>query len=488
MKKLLSTVLALMMVLTTFAMLVPTASAATPKTVYENNFENVGTDLNLTNIDAKIGWVLTSEVEVKDGADTNHGSAAIETVSGNKVLRLKRDNEGTTSMSFLVANDADLVNGFVIEYDFCYPAVSYEADGTTPKFNKDGEANCGEFVGNTTKGGDSTGWHVQIQMTGGIRNGIRTNKWSANTSTKWSTTDVRDKWYSAKIVMAPNGDEGSCTVYVKEKGASTWAAEDKYTSNYDNVTKDGVIQFMVRRRIDVMLDNVKITTEIPDAKTIKVNGVDQSVNIGTCDLTKLTEGEFAFAVINGSEIVKDTKYAVTTSTTSIDVYSLSVTDLKGASIRTTDDAALRFQTAIAKAEYDALVAAKTAGVLKNVELGIMTMDYATLGSLGVLKMDTQGATKVVANGVSAYGEDNYVFNGVIEVADDKLNTRYAAIGYVTVTFADDSTLTVATAYDKYTKVRSVAEIAQTITFKENHGLTDAQLAVVKTYAAAYVAE
>ena len=73
-----------------------------------------------------------------------------------------------------------------------------------------------------------------------------------------------------------------------------------------------------------------------------------------------------------------------------------------------------------------------------------------------------------------------------QAAAQRLNTKYAATGFVIITFNDDTTLEVVARYDRYTQARSVAEIAQTLTFDENHGLTAAQLQVVNTFAAAYV--
>ncbi|MBQ9086713.1 MAG: hypothetical protein IJY47_05960 [Clostridia bacterium] len=282
MKKILSTVLALVMVLATFTMLVPTASAAESRAqkTWSWDFEDASLEgLNLTNIEEKLGWQLKTPNVLVDEVET-HGFASVEAVSGGSALRLKRDawtgtnNSDANSLALQLCQDGSLAAGFTIEYDFYYPESSAGDFSTT--YNADNETNCGEFVGNSLNGGDAGTWHVQLQMKGTQRNGIRSNTWNANTSGNWTTdTETRGKWYSAKIVME---SESGMTIYTKAQSAAEWTQVSSYESDFTSYTEDGVIQFMVRRRIDIMIDNVKVTAnaEYPAAYGVQAGTITQN--------------------------------------------------------------------------------------------------------------------------------------------------------------------------------------------------------------------
>ncbi|MBQ9086414.1 MAG: hypothetical protein IJY47_04425 [Clostridia bacterium] len=455
------------------------AMSSSRKTYYSNNFDDAAlatkTDKDLMTAIGWTGWVdnvyAANTLKIQDGA-----------------LVVTGQDSGFTT--FLVKEDDALLEDYTIEYKFKYLVTDARND------------RCAYFLsGAWSDAHNQAGvWHAQPRINGTFLNSTKgdNNSWNETTMPAYSTTTAEGatekgqlQWFSVRIDV--NSETGNKVTLKDAEGnvlLTDTLTEGEMTkakdTTYAAATWNKYLRFLCYEKVDVIIDDIAVYKD--EAVTVKINGEDESLLPATYNLANYTEGDFAFAVINGTEVVKDASYTVTADTVSIDVYSLGVTTLKGAAIRTTDAAALRFQTSIAKAEYDALVAAKTANLIKGFEVGTLSIDYATLGALGQLKLDTAGATKTAATEVLAYGEDNYVFNGVIEVAADKITAKYAAVGYATITFADDSTITVVSAYDRYVHARSVAEIAQTITFDEDHGLTDAQLAVVNTYAAAYVAE
>lgn len=471
-------------------------SAVAKEVIYTQNFDNVtGADTAATLL--ALGWTTEQEwiPETESSVKVENGRLIVDAVTDQEELVILKDN-------------AKLTEGYIIECDL--EVISNQVKnaetgewGDGPKDNAVGFHTS--LATDWTQRAGRHGWISQVRAYAGLLAG-------SENGTGWKNVSNQAKrpWF---VAMAPEGtpdaqlangnrihwraefDKAGQVIktYAKPyaEGEVTWTAEDLQAESaqadyMDLLTDD--LRFVCYKGMKVAIDNLTVFQNIPTP--IPVNGESTPLAYGAIDLAKFTEGTFAFAIINGSQVVTESGYTMDKYVTSIDVYSLGVNALKGASIRTTAEAGLRFRTAIAKADLDALKAAKEAGVIKGYEVGTLTIDYATLGALGQLKLDTEGATKVVAADadIVAYGESDYAVNCVIDVAADKLNTRYAAAGYVIVEFNDGSKLELTAKYDKYTMVRSVAEIAQTITFDEAHGLTAAQLQQVNTYAAAYVAE
>ena len=473
-------------------------NAVSRDVIYTQNFDAV-TGANTTEVLTALGW----ETEQEWAADTQ-SSVAVE--GGRLIVDAVTDQE-----EFVVLKDnAKLLGGYIIECDIEIlnntkwdEATSAWVDGPTDNAVGFVSSLCTDW----TQRAGRHGWWSQIRAYCGVLAG-------SEDGTGWKNVDNKTKmdWFMAESAEGATQAQLAKNVrihwraefdldgkiiksYAKhyvEGQEVAWTADDlRAQSNQEGyealVTDD--LRFIVYKGMKVALDNLTVFKNIPTP--IPVNGETTPVAYGALDLSTFVDGTFAFAVINGTQVVTESGYTMDKYVTSIDVYSLSVTALKGASIRTAGDAALRFRTAVSKADIDGLNAAMELGAVTDVEFGTLVIDYATLGALGQLKLDTEGATKVLIEGdddVSEYGTDDYALNCVIEVAADKLNTKYAAAGYVIVTFNDGSKLELTAKYDKYTMVRSVAEIAQTITFDEAHGLSAAQLQVVNTYAAAYVAD
>lgn len=464
--------------------------------IYSQNFDAI-TGADTAAVLLALGWRTEQEwiPETESSVKVEEGRLIIDAV--------------TEQEEFVVLeNNAKLTEGYIIECDI--EVLSNQVKNAETGEMVDGpQDNAVGFVSslcpNWEQRAGRHGWWSQVRAYAGLLAG-------SEDGTGWKNVDNKTKrpWF---VEMAPEGtaapqlatnnrihwraefdkDGAVIKTYAKPytEGGTIWGMDDLQAqsnqADYLSLLTDD-LRFIAYKGMKVAIDNLTVYQNTP--YTVTVNGTETTVVNGPVDLGGFAESGFAFAVVNSSDVVTDSACYFTPAVKSIDVFGLSVNALKGASIRTTASAALRFRTAIAKADYDALVAAKTAGIIKNFEVGTLTIDYATLGALGQLKLDTEGATKVVAAAadVVAYGESDYAVNCVIDVAADKLNTKYAAAGYAIVEFNDGTKLELTAKYDKYTMVRSVAEIAQTITFDEAHGLSAAQLQQVNTYAAAYVAE
>ena len=471
-------------------------SAVAKDVIYSQNFDAVtGADTAATLL--ALGWRTEQEwiPETESSVKVENGRLIVDAVTDQEEL-------------VVLENNAKLTGGYIIECDVEILGNQVK-NAETGEWGDGPQDNAVGFVSSLspdfTKRAGRQGWWTQIRAYAGCLAG-------SEDGTGWKNVANKTKlpWF---VALAPEGtaapqlatnnrihwraefdkDGAVIRTYAKPyaEGEVSWTsadlqAESAQADYLDLVTDD--LRFIAYKGMKVAIDNLTVFQNIPTP--IQVNGETTPVAYGALDLSRFTEGTFAFAIINGTQVVTEAGYTMDKYVTSIDVYSLSVNALKGASIRTTAEAGLRFRTSIGKADLDALKVAKEAGVIKGYEVGTLTIDYATLGALGQLKLDTEGATKVVAADadIVTYGDGNYAVNCVIDVAADKLNTKYAAAGYVIVEFNDGSKLELCAKYDKYTMVRSVAEIAQTITFDEAHGLSAAQLQQVNTYAAAYVAE
>ena len=468
------------------------ALTSTRTVFYQNDFNGI-TATDTAGILAALGW----RTEQEWAADT---LSSVSIVDGRLVVDARSGQEEL----IVLENCEGLLEGYAIECDIEVLGNGKEKDG---QWDPTGgpEDNC---VGwHTMLSPDFKaragrhGWISQVRAYAGLLAG-------SEDGTGWKNVanNKLQEWF---VALAPEGtpshqlainvrihwraefDPATKTVKTYAKAYSAdelvWTGDnlcaESDQTGYESLLTDD-LRLVVYSGMKVAIDNLCVFKD--SAVNATVNGEATTLMPGPINLEDFADGNFAFAVINGTEIVTDPAYNVTASLQSIDVYSLSVTAVKGAAIRTTADAALRFKTMVSKAEYDVLLTAKTAGIIKDVQIGTLSIEYETLGAMNLLKMDTEGAEKTFATEVIARGEENYTFEKVIEVAADKLNTKYAATGFVIITFNDDTTLEVVARYDRYTQARSVAEIAQTLTFDENHGLTAAQLQVVNTFAAAYV--
>ena len=310
-------------------------------------------------------------------------------------------------------------------------------------------------------------------------------------------TEVR---YHLKLEVSPT--EG-LALYVKTsmKGAykrlGQWSEEDirLFTEDYKDCHDENV-RLILQTGCDVTIDNLAVYAPGTDyvateeVVKVKVNGKETELPLGECDLSKLVDGEFLFAVING-RVVLDPLATISYDTKTIDIYSLSLNTLEGVAVRTDKTAALRWLTTVNQDEYNALQSAVKAGIIKNFEIGTIMMKTADLKNSGVLDIDQgkTGADVQVFEGdwvsTDAY-EGMYLYSGVKDdISKDDYNTRYCGVGYATVTLKNGKKLNVYGDFDRYVHSRTVSEVATAALQDDANGLKAKQEKRVKKFAKAY---
>lgn len=259
-KKLLSTVLALVMAWSTLTLLAPMAtaeseeSASTTKTVYSQNFDSLTESTNDAAVLSAIGW---SQIE---RTATTYGSAIVPDGEG-KVLRLTTGGSGTRS--FTVIEDDALKNDYVITYDFKYANSGGTAGETA------------QFMGYNDVTNATGTWHVQPRLGGNFLNGYRLDNgtWGVTNMTQNSQyisgTDVIGVWYTLRIEVS--FDHG-VSVYMKprtdtETDWTQWGYTSVYDASMKTVSKtldnflSGAIGFRMGVVVDVYLDNIRIEAQ-----------------------------------------------------------------------------------------------------------------------------------------------------------------------------------------------------------------------------------
>ena len=500
MKKLLSTLLAVVMVFATFAMLIPTATAAAnePTVLYEQNFDDAALASKTGDELAQALWGANVEddpaTEDVNEAKLNYkiGEAARLAIVDGK---LEVDADADVNFEALLVEDERIKEqGVVVEAEYMF---------------REGEKTSGRFLMFTPK--DVVGRNdINTLLVAPYNNATSRTAWRNNTSGGWAplmfgpnveasgTTGAK---YKMKGVFSP--EEGP-KLYVAAWNAQTNAYGDYVDIGHfegDNLTayqqsmKDVADMFcgtMIMRLQNcnmVTLDNVKVTLLEKQTYNVKINGVDTTIEAaGEYDLTPhLPEvGEFCFAMVDGVK-VESTTVTITENTNEIDIYTLSVDTMDGAALTTGDTTSVRWQAGIAKAEYDALVALKDAGKIKNIEVGVMYIEAKSLGRGEEPTLETEGIQKVAATLATSAYTDMVLFNGdTAAITADNYNTAYAGRSYLVVTFADDTTITLVGDYNNGFHARSAAGLAVAAVADVDNGLSDAQAEKVEAIAAAYV--
>ncbi len=329
MKKVLSVVLALVMVLATMTMLVPTASAAVSvtdggmttgaggKVYYEQNFNNLDATLVDKDLADAIGWARPG-----DGATMYLENGALRVVSQYTPdgVYPASANSWAGGYTTNVLTEADLTkNAIVLEYKFTYnrraadPANDLTVtakDGTSKTVKADGQGTY-QFAAFTYSGGDR--YIPRINMGGNLiqnplkapiasaqsdawRNGaftvyntptggtsytnieLNNNPSDSNAGTYSST--IMDKQYSVKVVVDPVAkfyyayvDGVLCATMTMGWEDDFQVAKDK--AGIENLVTD-TLKLVVKCGIDVTLDDIKISEYVP-AMTISevmVNGAN----------------------------------------------------------------------------------------------------------------------------------------------------------------------------------------------------------------------
>ena len=302
--------------------------------------------------------------------------------------------------------------------------------------------------------------------------------------------------YQLRLEVSP---EDGLALYARREGDTeytrlgTWT--DEFKGAYSNCLDDNV-RLILQCDCDVTIDNLAVypmsvaSEPYVEQAGVKVNGEDRMLAVGEMDLSTLTDGEFLFAVVDGSVTVNSV-VDITSDTKVIDIYTLTVDTLDGAALRTTGTPALRWMSTISTAEYDALMAAVENGVIKDFEIGTLIIKWEDLGRSGVLDMDQieNGAAAQVFDGEwiesDAY-KGRYLYAGVSEdISEENYNVRYCGVGYGTVTLNNNRKLNVYGGFDRYVHARSASQVASTAWLDENSGLSQEQRRAIRSCAQAY---
>ena len=262
MKKIVSILLALVMVVATCTALVTTTSAATntalPKTW---NFESdSGTGTALLN---SIGWTPLSD------------TANLTATLSNGTLHLQNNSASTIYM--LVCENEALQGAYTIQYDFKYAAK-------TGNYNSVKDS-AGFFSGNNGTSVAGT-WHVQPRLYGQLLNAPKTdgNNWINSTrmgSNRFGTliddgdgnatnNVVTEQWFTVKIEYYPGS---MVKASIMSRGSSTPLVTDVYSEDQiaasaaTNGFVSKYLRFNLGNYVDIYLDNISITTKdyLPEA-------------------------------------------------------------------------------------------------------------------------------------------------------------------------------------------------------------------------------
>ncbi|MBQ9086950.1 MAG: hypothetical protein IJY47_07160 [Clostridia bacterium] len=310
MKKLLSMILAIFMLLGTFTALVTTASAATNTSVSKTwDFENVsGEDSALLEA---LGWT----------AQSSAGTLKASVTDG--VLRLQ--NPTKTREDLLVCDNVALRDGFTLQYDFMYseatdlPASVSWNDKSYTQYN--GKADESAHFSGDSGTGDNNTWHVQPRMNGDFLNSPKNSSW-IDTSKMYSryASTVFGQWFTLRIEFST--DYGVCT-YLKPRESETWTKTDYYSAETLATAKDSSTNFIsrylrlvIRGLVDVQLDNISLspldqlpkfigyqTAQTNDTFTLRlITAIENKSGTKVGYLLKVSYYDEATGVLNTSEL------------------------------------------------------------------------------------------------------------------------------------------------------------------------------------------
>ena len=266
MKRILSVLLALVMVVGTCTALVTTASAATNTTVPKVwNFDE-------SSLSGKTDAALLSSIGWTDLNGTSGLKASI------KEGTLHLQNPTGSSISLLMCDNELLKEAYTIQYDFKYSAksdlsngsVSIKVGNTTKEYTQYNEKTdeSAHFSGAYSTG-DSSTWHVQPRINGQLLNSPKNNDNGWVDTTKMTPTyasTVLEQWFTMRIDYS---SEDGVSVFVKPRGAAEWSRTDSYspetlakakTNSSGFVTQ--YLRLTLRCLVDVCLDNISIDNRL----------------------------------------------------------------------------------------------------------------------------------------------------------------------------------------------------------------------------------
>ncbi len=512
MKKLLSTLLALAMVLTTMAMLIPSVMAAgQTEPLFEDDFSNeeyaslTGEEL-IKKIFGKN--TLRDTRYIYGGSEAAPMEASI--VDGALDIYIPSNNSsfgGTLSgqSNFVVklASDSKISEqGFIVECEYVFHALGKQPD------NSDVDARMFGFSADSIVQQADKNTLMTLAYNGAVsRTAVRnsTGTWTINeTGDEVSYSGNQETKYKMKSVFLP--EEGA-TLSVATWDAAAGAYGDyqllgKFDEAQTTVYKEYIASdegkalfgdnaiMKIQHGNRVTIDNLTVTMIEKETYDLTINGEAVSIeSAGQLDLTPYYEGTFLFAVVDGV-VVKSNFIDVTADTSVIDIYTADLDTLDGAALTTGETTAIRWMTSIGKASYDKLAKLKTDGGIKGIEYGVIYLDASTLSRAEAAagpKVDSTGVQKAAGSAVYEPGyEGLYVFNAdSAAIAAEQYNVTLAGRAYMIITFNDDTTMLIEGDYDSGFHARSAAGLALAATLDYENGLSDDQLSKVEAIAEAY---
>lgn len=209
----------------------------------------------------------------------------------------------------------------------------------------------------------------------------------------------------------------------------------------------------------------------------------------------LNASDYAVYTTNVAAFKEDGKYSSTVSTVSGNTYTvMSLDDVKiraaGASAKLKTESGLRFASGVSREGVDFLDAMKAQGAIKSYSLGtlIIPAEYANSLSDGLTHASLDTLAKILstevdfddvaASGWYSVNEDHCLFVGsVIGIQPEDYEEEYASAGYMTITMADDSKVTVYAEYDS-ANARSVSYVAACASCDKSVSYDEAQTEVL----------
>ena len=261
MKKFLSLVLALVMVLATFTMLVPNALAAeetsASKAVYSTDFEydfgeGVKNSTDKAAILSKTGWSMNTQTS---GGTFEVTEKEIKSGETNHALHI------ANVMNAVIVEDAQLLNGFEMFVDVNLVTA--------------GDGNPIHFAGSRERAGT---WNVVIRQEKGILNAPKTNNGANWYSASWNEAAITSfgVWHTLHIIMDPaEGVSVRTKLSTAADEAANWSNIDVYNSTQLEAIPNlneyltGIIGVMTfGATTDVYLDNITVNATTPKTETI----------------------------------------------------------------------------------------------------------------------------------------------------------------------------------------------------------------------------
>ncbi|MBQ7384135.1 MAG: hypothetical protein IJV72_05015 [Clostridia bacterium] len=189
-------------------------------------------------------------------------------------------------------------------------------------------------------------------------------------------------------------------------------------------------------RVSVMVDNIQFFTK---GKAITVDGWEMKIgDDGKIDVAKFADAknEMKLVYANVDGVFKYAGDIITANRlTQITTQQIKLATNKLTAVGQTG---LKWTTQISKADYEKLMSDTN---ISKVEVG--TVVVPTANAKNGITVAT--ATKNIA-GTATLSGDNYVFEGVLDIAKDARDTSYSGIGYIKVTMTDGKEVVVYSDY------------------------------------------